>query len=150
MEQSHFGRYDGVVSFQTLSWLPEYKMPIEKMIELRPKWIAMTSLFFDGDVNCTIIVHDYTTPLGGKPYRESYYNTYSIRLVRELFAKLGYSDFKFMPFEIDIDLPKSETRGMGTYTEILQNGRRIQISGPLLMNWYFILARQPQQSTGKF
>ena len=27
MEQSHFGRYDGVVSFQTLSWLPEYKMP---------------------------------------------------------------------------------------------------------------------------
>ena len=31
---------------------------------------------------------------------------------------------------------------MQTYTETLQNGKRLQISGPLLMNWYFIYAEK--------
>jgi hypothetical protein len=140
--KEHVGKYDGIVSYQTLSWLPEYKTPIEKMVELKPKWIAITSLFFDGDVSCEIKVHDYTTPLSGKPYRESNYNVYSIPLLRKLFVNYGYSDFKYIPFAIDIDLPRPETKGMGTYTEKLQNGSRIQISGPILMSWYFIVAKR--------
>ena len=42
------------------------------MMELNPTWIALTSLFFDGDVNCKIEVQDYTYPLGNKPYHEGY------------------------------------------------------------------------------
>jgi hypothetical protein len=29
---------------------------------------------------------------------------------------------------------------MGTYTEHLADGRRLSISGPLLMPWYFLFA----------
>jgi hypothetical protein len=54
----------------------------------------------------------------------------------------GYEDFVFQPFNIDIDLPKPAHDGMGTYTEQLENGQRIQISGPVFMSWYFILARK--------
>lgn len=142
LDKKHIGKYEGIISFQTLSWLPNYNFPIKKMTELKANYIAITSLFYDGDINCKILVQDYTLPLGKKPYRESYYNTYSLKLVRELFAKYGYNNFDYIPFEIDIDLPKPKTKGMGTYTEKLENGRRIQISGPLLMNWYFILARK--------
>jgi SAM-dependent methyltransferase len=135
-------KFDGIVMFQTLSWLPEYKTPIEKMTSLNPKWIALTSLFYDGEVNCKIETQDYTRPLRNSPYKEAFYNIYSIRLVRELFEGYGYGRFIYEPFEIDIDIPKPSHSGMGTYTEMLQNGKRIQISGPLLMPWYFILAAQ--------
>lgn len=140
LDKTHIGKYNGVISFQTLSWLPEYKTPIRKMVELKPEWIAISSLFFEGRSNCQIIVNDYTMPFRGKPYRQFYSNIYSIPLVKELFFELGYSNFKFIPFDIDIDLSKPETEGFGTYTERLEDGRRLQISGPLLMPWYFILA----------
>jgi SAM-dependent methyltransferase len=134
--------FDGIVMFQTLSWLPEYKKPIKKMVSLNPKWIALTSLFYDGEVNCKIETQDYTRPLNNYPYKEAFYNIYAIRLVKELFEEYGYRKFIYVPFEIDIDIPKPSHSGMGTYTEKLQNGKRIQISGPLLMPWYFILATQ--------
>jgi hypothetical protein len=57
----------------------------------------------------------------------------------------GYSLLKFERFEIDIDLPKPSDRDrMGSYTvlcpdESHENDRRLQISGPLLMNWGFVL-----------
>lgn len=70
----------------------------------------------------------------------SYYNTYSLPRIKEFLAQKGYRTFKYIPFEIDVDLPKPEHTHMQTYTETLQNGKRLQISGPLLMNWYFIYA----------
>jgi SAM-dependent methyltransferase len=142
LNKKHIGQYKGIVSYQTLSWLPDYKLPIKKMAELKADWITITSLFYEGDVNCKITIQDYDVPLARKPYKEAFYNIYCLRLVRELFEKCGYSRFNYIPFEIDIDLPKPKTKGMGTYTERLANGKRIQISGPLLMNWYFILARK--------
>ena len=40
-----------------------------------------------------------------------------------------------------VDLPKPEHGGMGTYTETTASGRRIQLSGPLLLPWKFIALR---------
>lgn len=142
LKKSYIGLFDGLVSYQTLSWLPEYKTPLIKMMELEPKWIALTSLFFDGDVNCKIEIQDYTQPLAGKLFRETYYNICSLQLVKELFKEYGYENFRYKWFNIDIDLPKHDSKGMGTYTERLVDGRRIQISGPVLMNWYFIYVKK--------
>ncbi|MGG1664125.1 class I SAM-dependent methyltransferase [Brevibacillus sp. NRS-1366] len=142
LDQAHIGLYDGVVSYQTLSWLPEYQTPLRKMMELDADWIALTSLFFDGDVDCTITVKDYTQSIGGENYRQSYYNIYSLNRVKEFFKENGYTKFSSIPFEIDIDLPKSEKTGMGSYTEKLTDGRRLQISGPVLMSWYFLCAQK--------
>src|SRR3989338_8826 len=141
LEESHREKYNGIVSYQTLSWLPEYQTPLEKMMQLNPEWIALTSLFYEGSVTCTIQVQDNTRPVGEKPYRQCYYNVYSLPLVEKLFADHGYT-LQFIPFEIDVDLPKPPGKGLGTYTEKLANGKRIQISGPLLMSWYFILAKR--------
>lgn len=131
---------EGLISIQTLSWFPEFKTPLKKMVDLKPNWIALTSLFFDGRVDAKTIIRDYTSPQGKKPYNEKFYNVYSIPLVREFLASHGYEKFDYTPFEIDVNLPKPMD-GMGTYTETLTNGRRIQISGPVLMKWYFIMAK---------
>jgi SAM-dependent methyltransferase len=142
LHKKYGGKYDGVVSLQTLSWLPDYKLPLQRMLALRPKWLALSSLFFPGNIECKIQVRDYSDPLISRPCKEEYYNIYSLKRVQEFFSKHGYSRFTYAPFTIDIDLPKPTKPILQTYTETLKDGRRLQISGPLLMNWYFILARR--------
>jgi hypothetical protein len=139
LNEMHIGRYEGIVSYQSLKCLPDYKTPIEKMIALNPKWIAITSLFFEGNYNARISVQHISQPQDDGYF----YNVYSIPAIKKLFEMHGYSNFLYIPFEIDIDIPKPDTTDMKTYTERLLNGKRIQISGPLLMNWYFIAAKKP-------
>ena len=47
-------------------------------------------------------------------------------------------------FEIDIDLPKPKKPKFGTYTIRTENGKRIQVSGYILMPWYNILIKMEQ------
>lgn len=142
LKKQYIGEFDGLLSFQTLSYMPEYETPLIKMMELNPKWIALTSLFFDGDVNCKVEIQDYTQPLEDKPFREIYYNVYSLNLIKNLLEDHGYTNFKYKWFNIDTDLPVPKSKGMGTYTQKLIDGRRIQRSGPVLMDWYFIYAEK--------
>lgn len=128
--------FDGVISLQTLSWLPEYKVPLKQIIKLNPSWIAISSLFYDGFVECEIKVKDYTNV---RTPQEVFYNVYSLKLVENFLKKHGYKKFKYVPFIIDADVEKNSDGKMGTYTLKTEKGR-IQISGPLLMNWYFIAA----------
>ncbi|MDQ3756596.1 MAG: class I SAM-dependent methyltransferase [Actinomycetota bacterium] len=140
LDDRHSGAYDGVVCLQTLSWLPAFEAPLQAMAALRSEWVALSSLFYDGPVNTRIEIQDYTTPLDGKPFKETFYNIYSLPLVRELLHAEGFTQVETRPFEIDIDLPRPASPGMGTYTERLSDGRRLQVSGPLLMNWCFVFA----------
>jgi SAM-dependent methyltransferase len=132
---------DGVVSLQSLSWLPEFEVPLLRIFErLAPRWVAVSSLFYEGDISCAIEVNEHTRE------RKSFYNVYSIPSVDRFCRQHGYRVAQFQPFEIDIDVPPPVQRDlMGTFTVTAQSQdggeppRRLQISGPLLMNWYFLL-----------
>lgn len=134
--------FDGIISLQTLSWLPEYKTAIEKMLAYNPKWIALSSLFYEGKINYTIKLEDYTRPNEEQDFSEYYYNIYSLPLVKSLFAEYGYTNFQFHPFNIDIDIekPKVDGGGLGTYTIKTAEGKNLQVSGGLMLPWYFIYA----------
>lgn len=138
-DKSLINRFDGVVSYQTLSWLPDFREPLKSIASLNTKWIALTSLFFDGNVNCKIELDEYNRGIDNEP-KQTFYNVYSLPLIEKFLMELGFRKFQFTPFEIDIDIEKPDHKIMGTYTEKLSNGRRLQLSGPLLMNWYFIKA----------
>lgn len=138
-DKKYVGKIDGIISYQTLSWLPDFRTPMKSMASLNPNWIGITSLFYDGNVNCKIEIDEYNHSINEKP-KKTFYNIYSLSLVKQFMANLGYNKLIYIPFEIDIDIPKPDHTIMGTYTEKLENGGRIQRSGPLLMNWYFILA----------
>lgn len=139
INRKFINKVDGIISLQTLSWLPEYKKPIKEMIKLNPKWIAVSSLFYDGLVECEIKVRDFKRSSGKKP-EDVFYNVYSLKLIENLFKKYGYKKFKFTPFTIDVDIEKNKDGRMGTYTVKTNKGKRLQISGPLLMSWYFAAA----------
>lgn len=141
IDPSHVNGFDGIVCHQTLSWLPEYEDALSGMLKLNPEWIALSSLFYDGLVDCKIEVSEYKdTPNMDELKTVSFYNVYSLPRVEKFFSDRGYTIFKSYPFRIDIDLPKPKSKYMQTYTEKLIGGERIQLSGPLLLNWYFICA----------
>jgi len=135
-------KFDCVLSFQTLSYLPECIVPIKQMSKMAKSWVACSSLFFDGELNCTVNIEDNNQPLSNGLPNNLFYNVYSLSKVRKCFKECGFSKFSFIPFEIDVDLEKTNPRGKGSFTKKLESGKRIIFSGPLHMPWHFILAER--------
>jgi hypothetical protein len=140
LDDKYIGQFDGITMFQTLNGLPDFKSPLQAIIKLAPHWIGITSLAYDGLVSCTIAVTEYDNSLD--IYRESYYNVYSLHILKKFIQDNGYPHVYTTPFEIDIDIAKPDDTLMTTYTTTLHDSHRLQISGPLLMPWYFIVAKK--------
>jgi ubiquinone/menaquinone biosynthesis C-methylase UbiE len=138
----HANKFEGIISYQTLSWLPEYESALNEIIKLNPNWISLTSLFYDGLVDCKIEIQEFLNPHERNSSKIAFYNIYSLPRIENFLFEKGYKIFKYCPFEINIDLPKPKHTHMQTYTKTLIDGKRLQISGPLLMNWYFIYAEK--------
>lgn len=139
--ESGLGEFDGLLCMQTLSWLPEHRHAIEAMAAVNAKWMSISSLFYEGEVSCRIEITDHTLAMSDGPYR-TFYNVYSLPDLTRTLEEFGYTGVSFIPFEIDCDLPRDPEGRMGTYTQKLEDGRRIQVSGPLLMPWYFLSAQR--------
>mgnify|MGYP001099196756 CR=1 FL=1 len=136
------GEFDGIISLQAISWLSEWERPLQEICCLQPKWIALSSLFYEGDIEYIIRSYNYerVDEKNNKQCTEAFYNIYSIPKIKEYLYNRGYKIFHYEPFEIDIDIPKQNSFDWGTYTVKLENGKRLQISAAMLMPWYFIFA----------
>jgi trans-aconitate methyltransferase len=55
-------RFEGIISYQTLSWLPEYENAFTQILKLNPDWIALTSLFYEGLIDAKIEIHSFENP----------------------------------------------------------------------------------------
>lgn len=140
MDLPETGEFDGVISLQTLSWLPTAEEPLVQIFtKFQPKWIALTSLFYEGDISCTVSVKEHA-------HEKSYfYNVYAIPEIRRICSQHGYQVLEIKKFEIGIDLPPPENLdAMRTYTRRVATVpeypiERLQISGPVLMPWHMLL-----------
>jgi len=137
-ELNYYSGVDGVISLQTLSWLPDYQEPIIEFIDkISPKWMAFSSLFYEGDISCRIEVTEHARD------RKTFYNVYSLKEFNRFLGNYGYSITEYKKFLIDIDINKDTNLDvMSTYTQRTIDDSeeiRLQISGPLLMNWYFVM-----------
>jgi len=124
----------GVISLQTLSWMPDIETPLDQICtKIKPKWMAFSSLFYDGEISCKIEVTEHTRP------RWSYYNIYSIPRVEKFMKGRGYEMADAHPFTPHIDLPKPDNPDlMKTYSVRNSHGLRLQFSGPLYLPWWFL------------
>lgn len=141
LDKNSLGRIDGVISLQTFDILPNYTEIARCMCELEPTWIAFSTLGFEGLIDYNIKLFDYTKSKEGE-YSEVFYNIYSLPKMREYFSDMGYSRFDYIEFEMDIDLPQTNKMGRGTYTVKTELGKRIQISGGMMMPWYFVFVER--------
>jgi ubiquinone/menaquinone biosynthesis C-methylase UbiE len=127
--------YDLVVCWQTLSWLTKPEAALHELIRIcKPGGRVFASSLFnrDKDVDIYSQVVDHAQPSAAEGLNYTY-NTYSVFSIRKWVGAL-VTGMQVHEFEIPIDLEYA-ARGMGTYTARLENGKRLQISGGMLMNW---------------
>lgn len=129
-------RFDLVVIVQAVMVAPDWERLLDEALAVTGGWLFLNSLFTDFLVDAYIEVVDHTWPAGqGAPDK---YNVFSVDRIRAFCEARGCKEFITQDFEIDVDLEAPGNRGMGTYTRRLADGRRLQLSGPLLLPWKFV------------
>lgn len=131
--------FDVTMSRAVISWMPYYEDFVKALMDTTKKHIFISSLFYDGDIDFITKVKSFKGASGKENLGiERYCNVYSLPHFKSFVMGLGAKNMQVDDFEINIDLPKPPVDRMGTYTETLENGKRLQISGAILMNWKWI------------
>jgi len=123
--------FDISINWKTISFMPNYKKLLKTLVRATKDHIFLSSLFYEGDLDFEVKVKDGNKLL-------SYYNVYSLPLFREYVLKLGISNMQVYDFDIGIDIKKPRNYSLGTYTLRLHNGKRLQVSGVVVMSWKII------------
>jgi hypothetical protein len=131
--------FDITFSIMVLSWIEDYEAVVEQMLSVTKGRLFILNLFADCDLDAFIRVRGRHQ--GSHEGLESFYNVYSLPRFLAYCRRLGASDIVAEPFEIDVDIPRPDHGGMGTWTERTTDGRRLQISGRLIMPWWFVAMR---------
>lgn len=137
LPQKYPKQFDISINWKTISWLPYYDEMIKTLVAVTKKHIFLSSLFYDGDIDFQIKVREFKKE-AGKDGFNSFYNVYSFHHFEEFVYSLGVKNIEAWDFDIDIDIPKPPIDQMGTYTLKLESGKRLQISGAVIMSWKII------------
>jgi ubiquinone/menaquinone biosynthesis C-methylase UbiE len=129
--------FDVTINWKTLSWLPHYDIMLKSLFDVTKNHIFISSLFYDEDIDFQIKVREFEKEKGKKGYN-NYYNVYSYPRFEEFAYSLGAKKIKAYNFEIKKDLEKPKKNFMGTHTLNLENGKRVQVSGTIIMPWKII------------
>ena len=129
--------YDISINWKTISWLPYYEKLLKILFKVTKKHIFLSSLFYDGDIDFEIKVREYKSDVG-KSGDFIFYNVYSLPKFKRFLKSLGAKKIHVYDFDIRKDIPKTKNDRMGTHTITLKNGKKLQISGAIVMNWKII------------
>lgn len=130
--------FDVSFCLQTLLVLPYYERLMDEIFKVTNKYIIISSLFSDFDVDVISEVSEYANKDYEKNSRPYYYNVYSIEKFKKFCFRKGALDIFDIDFNIDIDLDKPKNNLMGTYTIDTKENNKMQFSGPMNMPWKFL------------
>ncbi len=98
-------------------------------------YLIISTLLNDADVDISVLMRDHTAEGAVKDVP---LHILSLSRFEAFCRREGAKTFESEPFEMPIDLPRPE-RGLNTYTRRLQDGKRIQIAGGLLVDHWKIV-----------
>jgi cyclopropane fatty-acyl-phospholipid synthase-like methyltransferase len=135
---------DGIISEKTFCTFKDITIPLKNLFKLKPKWIAINSLFYKGEMD--VFIHIKETK---RIYEEFYknnnpdgdFNIFSINKLSRFLKKTNYKITKIHEF-----FPKkkiiSKKNYRGTYTMKTERNVNTCFSGPVYLPWYFILIKK--------
>jgi ubiquinone/menaquinone biosynthesis C-methylase UbiE len=137
IKEKYKKNFDVTINWKTISWLPYYDQILKDLVYMTKDHIFLSSLFYEGDIDFEIKVREFKKDSGKKDFN-SFYNVYSLPQFKKFVYGLGVKNIEVYDFDIKIDIEKQSVDKMGTYTEKIENGKRLQISGAVLMSWKII------------
>jgi ubiquinone/menaquinone biosynthesis C-methylase UbiE len=129
--------FDICINWKTLSWIPYYEDFIKELFKVTKKHIFLSSLFYEGDIDFQVKVREFQKESGKNDFN-LYYNVYSLPKFKKYLISIGAKNIHVYDFKIQKDIEKPPVNQMGTYTEKISTGDRLQISGIVIMNWKII------------
>jgi ubiquinone/menaquinone biosynthesis C-methylase UbiE len=135
-------KFDYTFCWQTLSWLDDPESALNQLVRITKPggMIYMSSLFnLDHEVDVFSKVYDLTRESGANriPYS---YNTYSSVTINS-WLKGKVKEVKFYPFVPSIDF-NYDGKGIGTSTVKTAEGKRLQLSAGMLLNWAILTIKK--------
>jgi ubiquinone/menaquinone biosynthesis C-methylase UbiE len=137
MPEKYEKSFDISVCWKTLSWLPYYDEIMKSLISCTKRYIFLSALFYEGEIDFQIKVREYKKEKGKNDFT-LYYNVYSLPRFKKFVLEQGVKNIDVCDFNIKVDIPKSDRDYMGTYTKKMADGNRLQISGAVVMFWKII------------
>ena len=125
---------DLIYSLQTLSILDNgYNKYFNILKKNLPKYFSGSILLCNGNASVTSSID-----IKEESFTYNFYN--KNKFIHDL-ENIGYKNIHLKKFNIGIDIkkPKEINYSLGTYT-LKNKNKRIMISGPFIMNWYFFFA----------
>ena len=133
--------FDLVLFLQTYFSLEHAEEALDQLLKVSRGWVVISSLFTEFPIDAKIQAFDYS---GDKDRQGPFlYNIYSLPRFEELCRAKGATQIIFEDFEMDIDIAPPPEGRLGTYTRRLENQKRLQFSGPILMPWKIVAIRMP-------
>jgi ubiquinone/menaquinone biosynthesis C-methylase UbiE len=140
-------RFGITTLMQTLQFFApdEYAEVLRALMKVTRDWVFVSSLFTNKRMDVIAGIRDYTRfpedSFAQDSEQLTFYNTFCMDRFRRVAEQLGAQEVIFRDFEIGIDLVGPAAGGIGTYTETLADGRRLQFSGAVFMPWKFAALR---------
>jgi len=142
LPSSWTGRFDGITVIHTLCVFRRIEPFIETLTALRPRWIAINSLFYPGPLDVLIHIRDHEHPEIADDNPDGDFNIFSLNRTAEVFGAQGYRLTQTEGFYPRAPLAKPSDGRRGTYTMSTDFSPRTQFSGPVHLPWHFLLAQR--------
>ena len=134
-------KFDGLICIHALCCFKKIDKVINNMCGIKPKWIAINSLFFDGDLDVLIHIRDHNNKkvADNNPYGD--FNIFSLTKTEEIFKKNGYKIITKKPYFPNKAI-KKRGKERGSYTIKTEINKNTTFSGPVHLPWYFVVAKK--------
>ena len=126
--------FDIGILYKTLYCLPYYTQALQQLVKVSRHRIYITSPFFEGDID--FVSRIYPRASAGDADRYHYSNSYGIPKFAKYCASLGVKKVQFEDMRLDFDLPPPASKDtLQTHTVQTMDQGRIEMTGPLLLDW---------------
>lgn len=137
---------DGIISQKTFCTFNDSERALKNLLKLNPKWIAINSLFFDG--NLDVFIHTRNRFKKKKLYSkinnedpDGDLNIFALDVIKSFLRKYKkYKITKIKPFFPNKSISRIKgNRVRGTYTLKTEINKFTMFSGPIYLPWHFVM-----------
>lgn len=135
-------KFDGLICIHTLCCFKELDVVIKNFCKIKPNWIAINSLFFDGNLDVLIHIRDHQNKKLKDNNPNGDFNIFSLLKAEEIFKKNGYKIISKDPYFPKKRIKKLGNGKRGSYTIKTEIHRHTTFSGPVHLPWHFVVAKK--------
>lgn len=130
-----------VTCVHTLCCFKKIDIPLKYMFRLKPDWIALNSLFYEGPLDVLIHIRDHTSNIKDNNVNSDF-NIFSLMNLQNILKNTNYRLHEFKPFFPYKKIIKPKNGKRGSYTIKTEFSKRTTFSGPVHLPWYFVLLKR--------